>query len=185
MTQKIAAHALMAGCCALVPLPILDTWLEQKATRQMYRILLEGAGQPIDEAALDVLVEDRSSLLLGCLGVVVIWPLKKAFRTFFYFLTIKDVIDGTAEAAIRASMLEASFARLPTDARAVRDVMDATLDRWRYSPVTRFLTRGERPPTTWLAATDFAGRTVGWLYGHAGGGAILEDYKKRLEALSS
>ena len=53
MTQKIAAHALLAGCCALVPLPILDTWLEGKATRKMYRTQLEGAGQPLDDAALD------------------------------------------------------------------------------------------------------------------------------------
>jgi hypothetical protein len=183
MTQKIAAHALLAGCCALVPLPILDTWLERKATRRMYTFLLESSGKTLDDAALDLLVEDRSSLLLGCLSVVVIWPLKKLFRTFFYFLTIKDVIDGTAEAAIRAAMLEVSYTRLPHDAKGVRDVMDATLEKWRFSPVTRFLTRGERPPTTWLAASDWAGRTVGWLYGHAGGGAILEDYKKRLEAL--
>lgn len=176
-----AAHfAMLAGLTALVPLPFLDVWLERRAHRALFRAVAADAGLPLDEGAIAVLTEDRSSLLLGCLGTAVIWPIKKLFRTFFYFLTVKDVIDGTAEATLRAAMVRAAAAHLPHDARTVRDVMDATLDRHQFSPVSRAFFRGERPDAAWVADADRVDRTVAWVYKKAGGGAILATFAQRL-----
>lgn len=182
MSPKVAQYALFAGLCAFVPVPLLDGWLERKATRAMLVALAESRGRTLEPAALDILVEDRSSLLLGCLGVVFIWPIKKLFRTLFYFLTIKDVIDGVALASLRAAMVDAALHRLPGDVKGVRDVMDVTLGRWQWSPVSRVFLRGERPEAVWLVpdANDLG---VGLLFRHAGGGAVVADFQKRLEAL--
>lgn len=183
MNPKIAHYALMAGLCSLVPIPFLDDWLERKATRHMFATLATDAGVTLDEATLDVLTEDRSSLLLGCLGTMVIWPIKKLFRTVLYFLTVKDVIDGVAAASLRASMLHAALLHLPDRARAVRDVMDATLGRWQYSPVSRTVFRGERPAAEWIVNDDGVGRAVGWIFEKAGGRPIVDDFVTRLEAI--
>jgi hypothetical protein len=182
MNPKVAQYALFAGLCAFVPVPLLDGWLERRATRAMLIALAEGRGQPLEPAVLDVLVEDRSSLLLGCLAVVVVWPIKKLFRTILYFLTIKDVIDGVALASLRAAMVDAAFHRLPGDVKGVRDVMDATLGRWQWSPVSRVFLRGERPEAEWLVPGP-ADLGVGHVFRHAGGGAVVADFQKRLEAL--
>ena len=181
MNSKIAHYALMAGACAFVPVPILDGWLQRKATRAMYAAIAESAGKPLDAATLDALAADRESLLLGCLGAVVVWPIKKLFRTVFYFLTVKDAIDGVALAALRGAMVHKALDRLPEGAKGVRDVMDLTVGRWQYSPVSRVILRGERPPATWLLPSDDLG--VGWVYRHAGGAAILDDFAARLEKL--
>lgn len=181
---RVTHYALLAGLTALVPLPYLDAWLERRAHRAMYRAILEDAGHPFDHAALDTLTEDRSSLLVGCLGVAFIWPIKKLFRTFFYFLTIKDLIDGTAEATLRAAMVRVALARLPTGARAVRDAMEHTLDRHQYSPVSRWFFRGHRPVTEWVANGGRVDRFVGWVYQKAGGGVILTVFVQRLGGTS-
>jgi hypothetical protein len=180
MNARIAWLALTCGVCALVPLPFLDAWLERRVTRALFRAVAVEAGQPLDEATLALLTEDRESLLLGCLGTVLIWPLKKLFRTVFYFLTLKDVVDGVALAAVRASMVHARIAHLPAEAGRVRDHMDATIGRWRYSPVSRLFLRGPRPEAAWLVPGG-PGRVVGWLYQKGGGGAILADFQAKIE----
>ncbi|MDP2314712.1 MAG: hypothetical protein Q8P41_17545 [Pseudomonadota bacterium] len=184
VSVRVAHYALLSGLAALVPLPILDDWLRRRGHRAMYATLAEEAGTPLGPETLDALTEDRSSLLYGCLGIVVFWPLKKLFRTVLYFLTVKDVLDGAAEATLRAAMLREALPRLPDDARAVRDVMDATLDRAQYSPVSRWFFRGHRPDAEWVAGVDRVDRSVAWLYKKAGGGVILAEFIRRLAAYS-
>lgn len=185
MSPKIAHYAIAAGLCAFVPIPLLDAWLERKATRAMFAAIAEDAGRTLDDATLDKLVEDRSSMLLGCLGMMVVWPIKKLFRTVLYFLTIKDVVDGIAAAALRGAMVHralASGALDTTGPAGTRSAMDATLGRWTHSPVNRVLFRGERPPAEWLVREE-AGAIVDALYRHAGGGPILADFEQRLAQL--
>jgi len=182
MSPRIAHYALLAGLAAFVPLPILDDWLRRRAHRAMYVALAEELGQPLDQPTLDVLCADRASLLLGCAGLVVFWPLKKLFRTVLYFLTIKDVVDGVAEATLRVAMIRAAWHRLPKDADTVRTVMDATLGKWQFSPISRFLFRGHRPQTDWVASADRTDRSVAWIFEKAGGGPILADFARRLDA---
>ena len=181
LSSKAAWFALLVGLTALVPVPLLDGWLARRAQRAMFAAIAEGRGAQLGPAALDALTEDRDSLLVGCLWMAVVWPIKKLFRTILYFLTLKDVVDGAAEAALRAAMLDAALHRAAADARGVRDVMDATLTRWYHSPVNRILLRGERPAAAWVASGGVSG-VVGWLFRHAGGGVIVPDFTQRLES---
>jgi hypothetical protein len=181
LEPRVAFYALLVGLCALVPVPILDGWLARRALRAMYAAIADARGAPLPPESLDRLAEDRESLLVGCAWMAVVWPIKKLFRTVVFFLAAKDVIDGVAAAALRAAMLDAGLARAQGDARVVRDLMDATLDRWYHSPVNRFVLRGERPASAWVAPRGL-GVVVGWLYRHAGGGVIVPDFVKRLES---
>ncbi len=180
-SPRIAHCALAAGLTAFVPIPFLDEWLQRRAHRAMYAAIAAEAGQPLDEPALDLLTEDRSSLLIGCLGVAVFWPIKKLFRTLLYFLTVKDVVDGAAEATLRAAMVRAALSRLPHDARAIRAEMEVSLARAQYSPLSRAFFRGARPAAPWVADADGTDRSLAWLYQKAGGGVILADFLHRLE----
>jgi hypothetical protein len=182
MNPRIAHLALACGLAALVPIPLLDGWVERRATRAMVRRVLLDGGHPADDATLDVLTNDRSSMLGGCLALAVYWPLKKLFRTVLYFLTIKDVLDGVTRAALRVAMVQAALPLVAADAEGVRTETEATLGRWHYSPISRVVLPGARSDASWVAANGRIGRLVGWLYRRGGGGALLADFEQRLAA---
>lgn len=186
MNPEIPRYALFCGLCALIPLPWIDQVLERRARRRLYTMVAEGRGATLDEASLHVLTEDRSSMVLGCLVVAFLWPLKKLFRTFLYVLTLKDVVDGVALAAHRAKMIDLALARglLPARASEVRGEIDAVLSRWRWSPVSRVLMGHERPVAEWLPVEDGLTGVVGALHRHGGGALVLADFTARLEKLS-
>ena len=148
--------------------------------RAIFVRVAESRGLALDPPTLDLLANDRSSLVAGCLSLAVVWPLKKLFRTVFYFLTIKDVMDWISEASVRAAMVHSALPHLPHDAERVRGTMEATLERWHVSPVTRALTGSDRPEGAWIADGHFAARTVRWFYVKAGGHAVVADFGQRL-----
>jgi hypothetical protein len=182
--MEAARLAFVCGLCALIPLPWVDEYAERRTRRHMYEKVAAARGVELDAATLDTLTEDRSSLLVGCLVGVVRWPLKKLFRTVFYFLTVKDVIDGVAHAGLCAAMVDRAMAKglLPGRAAQVRADIDLTLERHRWSPVSRFLTAGERPEGAWIGGSDDSlAKMVAWLYRHAGGAMIVRHFEGRLE----
>lgn len=183
MSPDVARYSVLCGLCALIPLPWVDEWAERQARRKLYGAVAAAHAAPLDEPALDVLTEDRSSLVLGCLWAVVRWPVKKLFRTIIYVLTLKDAVDGVALAAHRAAMLHAAFAagHLPRDAAGVRAEMDLTLGRVQWSPISRWLMRGSRPPSDWLPVEDPITPVIAALHRHGGGGLLLADFAARLE----
>jgi hypothetical protein len=182
MMSRPSAYAVLAGLALFVPLPWLDGWLHRRAVRALLREVARERGVVLSPRHLDVLTEDRSSLLVGCLGAAVIWPIKKFFRTILVVLLLKDVIDAAARAALVAAMTRAAFeaGALPDRVEEVRVAMDATLERYDWSPVKRFLVRGARPPGPWLGARDALARGVGALYRAGGGALILADFTARL-----
>ena len=188
MSTAIARYTLLCGLTPLIPIPFLDEWVERSIRRQLYKEVAAQRGVTLDESALDVLTEDRASMLVGCLVVAVKWPIKKLFRTFFYFLTIKDVIDYAARAAHYGAMLDAAIVHgVPASgmgakrSRQVRADMDVTLDRFRWSPVSRILMRGERTEAEWIAGDDPLAKAVTWLFRAGGGGPLLASFQSRLK----
>ncbi len=177
--------AFLCGCTAFIPIPFLDEYVERRVTRALLRKVAADRGAVIHEQALLVLTEDRSSVALGCLYTMVVWPLKKLFRTVFYFLTVKDVIDGTTLAAHRAMLVDIALAEgvLPGDAAAVRKVMDELLDKVRYSPVTRPLYRQERPELPGEPGQGFVAGLVRTLQRQGGGGLLVPLFHERLARL--
>ncbi|HNH49350.1 MAG TPA: hypothetical protein PKY30_20045 [Myxococcota bacterium] len=183
MEKDYAAEVMLAGLTPLIPVPLLDDYAERQVLRGIYRRLAQAHAVALTDEALEMLVEDRSSTLLGCLALAIKWPLKKLFRTVLYFLTIKDVVDAVARNSHRVAIVKQAFAEghLPERVQEVRAAMDAVLDRTDYSPVTRFLLRRERLPTeAWLEPQGALHHTIAFVHRHGGGGLILRGYRKKI-----
>ncbi len=180
MTYSPATWACLSGLCMVVPLPFLDDYL---ATRALRRALAIDAptDAPLTEAQLQVLTEDRSSMLVGCLRTAVVWPLKKLFKTVLWFLTIKDVIDRTAYAAQVIAFVRRARAEgwLTGREREVRDAMEVAFGRTRWSPVTRVVLRYERPDLGELPDPDWLGRVCQGLRRQMGGAPMEELFAER------
>lgn len=166
----VSPHVLVSGLCMAIPLPFVDDYLSRKALRRALAVDAEAAGSPLDDAALDALTDDRANLLVGCLRAALLWPVKKLFRTVFFVFTIKDVIDVATRSAEVVAMVRIARAQgwLPARARDVRDALEVSFGRHRWSPVTRFLMRYERPELPEPAADDALGRLLQGLRRHAG-----------------
>lgn len=178
----LARNALGVGLAALIPLPFIDEFVRRKLLRDAFRASAADAGVQLEQESLHLLVRDQGSLFVSVLKALLFWPIKKLFRTIIYVLTIKDVLDWTTEAALRAEMVHmaAQAGWLPHRAAELRLVMDAVLDRHRFSPVSRVLTGGERPDMAWPGGRDPLLGGVGKLVRWGGGGKILVAFAERL-----
>lgn len=181
MSPSTARLAMACGLAMLIPLPLLDEYVARRLTRQMFAEQARERGVDLPEEALHLLTEDRSSLVSGCLVALVVWPLKKLFRTVLYFLTVKDVLDGATVAAHRATMFAIALDAgvLPAHASEVRALMDTVLSRVRVSPVSRSLWLQDRPALD-LDPTTGLGRALRWLQKHGGGGLLVPEFRSRL-----
>lgn len=185
--KQTARYVLLIGLTPLIPLPFLDEYIERQILKRLYRELAAQHAQELTEAQLVHLTEDHSSVLVGCFGLFIKWPLKKLFRTVFYFLTIKDVVDISARSAHRAAIIRAAFQKgqLPHQHKAVRKAMDAVLSQVDYSPVTRFIFRRGSPPSpAWQPAEGLEGKVLALLHQRGGGGLVMEHYDHHLARIA-
>lgn len=183
MRGKFAWDAWLCGLAMLIPLPFLDSYVERRLTMRLLARLAVHHGRSLPDSELRILTEDRGSLVWGCMGTLVIWPIKKLFRTVLYFLTVKDVLDSVTLAAHRATLVDRALVQgmLPGRATEVRDGMDATLGRTRHSPIGRWVLREPRPALGWDRPTERIGRVVHSLQRHGGGAIIVEAFDGHLE----
>ncbi len=183
MENDYANEVMLAGLTPLIPLPLLDDYAERQVLRGIYRRMAQAHAVALTDEALELLVEDRSSTLLGCMALAIKWPLKKLFRTVLYFLTIKDVVDAVARNSHRVAIMKQAFAdgHLPERVAEVRAAMDAVLDRTDYSPVTRFLLRRERSISeAWQQPVGPLPITIAFVHRHGGGDLVLRSYRKKI-----
>lgn len=188
LAQRLAPLVLLTGMCPLIPIPLLDDYVERELLRSAIRRMALTEGRAVPEEAINTLVEDRSSFLVGCLWAIVRWPFKKLFRTVFFVLAIKDVIDIVSRNSHRLALLHHALRRdlLPAHAARVREDMDATLERVSFSPLTRTVLRYEKlPVVAWQEGGTAAEKLVGLAHRRGGGGVALEKFAERLSAFSS
>jgi hypothetical protein len=181
--KRTAYYVFMIGLTPLIPLPFLDEYIERQILKRLYRDLAAQYAQELTDAQLDHLTEDHSSVLVGCFGLFIKWPLKKLFRTVFYFLTIKDVVDISARSTHRAAIIRAAFQKghLPAQHKVVRKAMDAVLSQVDYSPITRIIFRRGSPPSpAWQPIEGLEGRFLDLLHQRGGGGLVMEHYDSHL-----
>lgn len=181
MSPSTARLAMACGLAMLIPLPLLDEYVARRITRRMFAGQARERGVELPDEALHLLTEDRSSMVTGCLVALVIWPLKKLFRTVLYFLTVKDVLDAATVAAHRATMMGIALDAgvLPANASEVRALMDTVLARYRTSPVSRSLWLQDRPALDLAPPTGW-GRALRWLQRHGAGGLLVPEFRSRL-----
>lgn len=92
--RSVFFYAVLGGLCPLIPIPFLDDLIIGVIRRNMVRAILGRAGlKPTDDQVATLTHEDRGGCLMGCLTMVVVYPLKKIFRKIVYVLAVKDCAD--------------------------------------------------------------------------------------------
>lgn len=84
----LITHAVLVGLTQLIPIPVLDNLAKSYFRKRLVRGLAAAEGRALSDAELDALVAERRNLN-GFLLSALLYPLKVAFRTLFYFLTLK------------------------------------------------------------------------------------------------
>ncbi len=189
MNKKLAPLVVICGLSPLVPLPFVDGWCNRRVTRSLLAGLAKERGVELDAATLHTLTRDNSSMILGCLAAVFIWPFKKLLGTFFVVFIIKEMIDTAAIAAHKAAMLAHALDRgvfadggdRATSAAHVREAMDTALAAHRTSPVGRGLRRMENADVPVPDGADGILRMVTGLRRHAGGASVQATFAESLE----
>lgn len=129
--QLLSTWSAVAGLTGLVPVPLLDTWLQNRARRGLVRRVLQARGLTLAPEELAALADTPSGGCLGVLLAVLIWPVKKVLRTVFFAWEVKTVADVASEVFHRALLLEEALDRgwVPGDLTRVRAAMDTALAR--------------------------------------------------------
>ena len=188
LAGRLAPLVLLTGMCPLIPIPLLDDYVERELLRAAIRRIAVTEGRAIPEETIITLVEDRSSFLVGCLWAIVRWPFKKLFRTIFFFLAAKDIVDVVSRNSHRVAIFHLALRRdlLPAHAARVREDMDATLDRVSISPLTRTVLRYEKlPAEAWQRHDTLPAQIVASAHRRGGGGVVLEKFLERVSAFSA
>jgi hypothetical protein len=90
-------YAVLAGLTPLIPVPVLDDVVKGYFRRRLVRALAATQGRGLSDAEVDALAkESGGGCLRGCVGMVLIYPLKKLFRKVFFFLEWKRAVDLTS-----------------------------------------------------------------------------------------
>lgn len=125
--RRITFHSVLASVCPLIPIPLLDDWAVDWIRRRQIADLLRSRGfEPLDWH-LDVLsgAEDVG-WLRGCLTFtltlpfkILVWLIKKIFRTLLVVLLLKDCVDRFSETFHQGFLLALALDRGWIDAAAL------------------------------------------------------------------
>ncbi len=126
----LGRYALLVALTALIPVPILDSWVENRLRRRLTRLIAARHGVELDDEAIVTLGDAESGGCWGFVKVVVLWPFRKVLRTVLFVFLIKAMADMISEVVHLALLLEDAIENgwIPGDALAVRGAMDRALE---------------------------------------------------------
>lgn len=139
----VYADATFAGLSILLPIPFVDTWLEEYFRRRMPRDIARRRGRVLSRAALrEINRTGGGGFLRGCL----LWPIEQViylvrnmYRTLVYLFTIVDATDKLSHYWHRAFLLDYMITRGHLDAAgsaaAAAEAMRRVLQTTKTSPV--------------------------------------------------
>jgi hypothetical protein len=140
--QLIISHAVLIGLTPLIPLPILDDIAKSYFQRRLARKLSADFQIELSNSDLITLANDRrGGCLQGCLGLILIYPIRKLFRKIFYFLEWKRAIDLVSRTYHQFYLLEQAFQQnlcAPMgeySAAELRAAIDATCKETGTNPI--------------------------------------------------
>lgn len=138
---QILTHAVLVGLTPLIPIPILDDLVKAYFLRRLARRLAAAHGTVLADADVAALSDEpESGCLLGCVGTLLVYPIKKIFRKIFFILEIKRAVDLTSNAYHRGLLIDHALARgafgaSPRPAAEVRSAIDEVLRHTATKPV--------------------------------------------------
>lgn len=137
----LGRYALLISLCALIPIPLVDRWVENALRRRLVRAIGLRHGVTLDPLDAARLGDAPWGGCAGCLWSIVAWPVKKLLKTLSVVFQVKSIADQLSEVMHRGLMLEEAFEAgwLPGDAAVVRAAMDKALAAVDTRPLERTL----------------------------------------------
>jgi hypothetical protein len=125
----LGRYATLIAATALIPVPLLDRWIENRLRRRLVGAVLGRHGITMEPAELARLADAESGGCMGCLWSVLSWPVRKVLKTLLVVFQVKTIADTASEVLHRGLMLEEAVENgwLPDRAEDVRAAMDAAL----------------------------------------------------------
>jgi hypothetical protein len=139
--RGLVTHAVLVGLTPLIPVPLVDDLAKNYFRRRLVRRLAAASGRGLTEAELGALLsEPGGGCVRGCLGAVLIYPLKAVFRKVFYFLEWKRAVDLASRTyhfgyLVNYSMQRRDDGASILDARRAQDISEAIAAACRESPI--------------------------------------------------
>jgi hypothetical protein len=139
--RTLLTYAVLTGLTPLIPVPVVDDLAKGYFRRRLARALAERRGRELGAEELDALTAERAGGCLGgCAGTLVVYPLKKLFRKFFYFLEWKRAVDLTSRTyhfghLIDYALLPRAGGASPLDLRGAAAVGRAVEEVCREAPI--------------------------------------------------
>jgi hypothetical protein len=137
--RRILRHSVLSALALLIPVPFVDDMVVDYVRRRLVRRLADERGVPLSEEDVRTLADDASKgCLPGCLGTVVLYPIKKIFRQIFFFLEWKKAADLVSTVYHRGVLLDWAMEQGrvgPKSAADVRAAIDAVLAETPVGPV--------------------------------------------------
>jgi hypothetical protein len=96
--HTLVTYAMLAGLTPLIPVPFVDDLAKDFFRRRLVETLAASRRLPLPPGTIRELTAERGGCALGgCLGQVLIYPLKKLLAKLFFFLEWKRVLDLTSQ----------------------------------------------------------------------------------------
>ncbi len=138
--RTIITHAVLVGLTPLIPVPVVDDLAKSYFQRRLVRSLAAMRGRSLGAEDVETLAVDRGGggCLAGCLGLVIVYPLKKIFRKIFFFLEWKRAVDLTSAAFHHGYLVDyvlAEWDALGAGTKSAAEVRDAIDAVCREAPI--------------------------------------------------
>lgn len=148
--RTVLLYSVLCGLCPLIPVPLVDDWIQGVVARRMVRALCAERGlSPPREAVLH-LSRERASCSWGCLVAPVVWPVKQLLKKVLFFLSFKSCVDASvrwlhrgwllARVLDRGDLVAAQLSP-PEGVWPVVLAMEEALDGTKKSPITTIVRR--------------------------------------------
>lgn len=133
----LTTHAVLTGLTPLVPIPFVDDHIYAYFMRSMVQRLGTSYGKQLTNEDVVVLAtQPGRGCALGCLGSVLLYPLKKVLRKVFFFLEWKRAVDTITHTYYQGYLIDVALNEAWLEAHGavkVRAAIDAVLARTNTS----------------------------------------------------
>ena len=107
---SITTSAIMAGICALSPVPFIDDLFIGAIRRHAVRRIFRARGKELTWGQARALTRSNRNVVLGCLLGVVVYPIRKIFRKVFYIFTVKEAVEVATRLLHQGRLVEHALA---------------------------------------------------------------------------
>lgn len=104
-------HIVLIGLSPLIPVPVLDDWVKAFFQRQLVSDLARVHGLNLTPSEVEILADDHSGCVGGCLTMLVLYPAKKLLRKAFFVLEWQRALNTLSHTYYHAHLLNAVFER--------------------------------------------------------------------------